>query len=583
MEQKIENQLNLALALNENEREQTDDLNTGFDENTGVWELIIRYSGDIETAAASVGAGLKILSGGYALAYVRENRIEEFAGLAEVIYVEKPKKLYFGLDYGVSASCIDPLQTGGVGSAGAGIGGLTGTIGADGSTGLTGAGTIVAVIDSGIDYAHPDFINEDGTTRIIELFDETDGRVYGRGLINEALSQPSRQARLSVVPSVDVSGHGTHVAGIAAGSGRVSGGRYRGVAYGAELLVVKLGNDDFFSTARLMEGIGYVIRKAAMLGRPVAVNLSFGNNYGAHDGTSLLETYLNEISETWQSVIVAGSGNEAAKGVHTGGTIGSYTVTEELVVGRFEPSIDIQLWKSYSDDLLVTLVAPDGQRIGPFYNENGIIRYLAGNTAVYVYYGEPAPYSTDQEIFIQLAARNEGAYITSGIWRFELDPIQIKNGRYDMWLPAGSFVSTDTRFAATVPDITLTIPSTAYKLITVGAYNARLMSYADFSGRGYTRDLIVVKPEIVAPGVGITAPSPGGGYVARTGTSMAAPFVTGSAALLMEWGIVRGNDPYLYGEKVKAYLIRGARPLPGEEVPSRRTGWGALCVRASIP
>ena len=120
-------------------------------------------------------------------------------------------------------------------------------------------------------------------------------------------------------------------------------------------------------------------------------------------------------------------------------------------------------------------------------------------------------------------------------------------------------------------------------MISVGAYDARINAYADFSGRGYTKNILTVKPDLVAPGVDIISAAVGGGYVSRTGTSMAAPFVTGSAALLMEWGIVRGNDAFLYGEKVKSYLIRGARQLPGEEVPSTRTGWGALCVTDSIP
>lgn len=563
MDQKIENQLNLALSLSEEERAQTNDLNTGFDEDTRTWELIIRYCGDIETAAKSVGASLKILSGGYAIAYVKEERIEDFSRLMEVIYIEKPKKLFFELDYSVDISCIDSVQRG--------------------SRGLSGEGTIVAVIDSGIDYTHPDFINEDGTTRIIEIFDEMTDKVYDRDVINEALGKSGRQERMELVPVTDVSGHGTHVAGIAAGNGRASNGRYRGVAYGAELLIVKLGDDEYFSTARLMEAVDYVIRKAAELGKPIAINLSFGNNYGSHTGNSLLETYLNYAAEMWKNVISVGSGNEAAKGVHVSGILSQQTVTEELVIGQFEPSLDVQLWKSYSDDFLVTLIAPDGRRIGPIYNENGILHYFAGDTKIYVYYGESAPYTTSQEIFIQIVADRNGDYITPGIWRLELHPMHIRDGRYDMWLPAGNFVSTDTRFSRTVPDVTLTIPSTAYKVITVGAYDARLQAYADFSGRGYTRNLLTIKPDLVAPGVGITAPAPGGGYTARTGTSMATPFVTGSAALLMQWGIINGNDAYLYGEKVKAYLIRGARPLPGEELPSKKIGWGALCLRNSIP
>ncbi|MCM1309385.1 MAG: S8 family serine peptidase, partial [Butyrivibrio sp.] len=413
MDQKIENQLNLALALTEEERSQTNDLNTGFDAASDRWELIIRYCGDIEAAARDFGAGIKILSGGYALAYVEESRIEEFSRLMEVIYIEKPKKLYYELDYSVGISCVDSVQRG--------------------ADGLSGEGVIVAVIDSGIDYAHPDFINEDGTTRIIEIFDEAADRVYGRDIINEALKRTGRQERLALVPVTDASRHGTHVAGIAAGNGRASGGRYRGIAYRSELLIVKLAGDEYFSTARLMEAVDYAVRKAASLGMPVAVNLSFGNNYGSHNGTSLLETYLNDISEMWKNVICVGSGNEAAKGVHAGGVLSGGTVTEELVIGQFEPSIDVQLWKSYSDDFLITLIAPNGRRIGPIYNENGILHYLAGNTRIYVYYGEAAPYTTSQEIFFQLASVKSGSYITPGIWRFELSPMRIRDGEYDMW------------------------------------------------------------------------------------------------------------------------------------------------------
>ena len=146
-------------------------------------------------------------------------------------------------------------------------------------------------------------------------------------------------------------------------------------------------------------------------------------------------------------------------------------------------------------------------------------------------------------------------------------------------------MSRGTQFLRRSPQVTLTIPSTAIRAITVGAYDSRNDTYADFSGRGFLRSLDLVKPELAAPGVDVITVVPGGGYSARTGTSFAAPFVTGGAALLMEWGIVKGNDPYLYGEKVKAYLIRGARQLgiSAQEYPNRRVGYGALCVRSSLP
>mgnify|MGYP000080661304 FL=1 len=177
-----------------------------------------------------------------------------------------------------------------------------------------------------------------------------------------------------------------------------------------------------------------------------------------------------------------------------------------------------------------------------------------------------------------------GSYIDDGIWKIRLTPIRITDGAFDMWLPAGNVLNSGTGFLNPVEETTLTIPSTATKVITVGAYDARFDQAAAFSGRGYTRATNQVKPDLVAPGVEIMSCAPGGGYQVRTGTSMATPFVTGSAALLMQWGITDGNDAYLYGEKMKAYLIRGARRLPGfTAYPNPVLGWGALCTANSIP
>ena len=177
----------------------------------------------------------------------------------------------------------------------------------------------------------------------------------------------------------------------------------------------------------------------------------------------------------------------------------------------------------------------------------------------------------------------ERPYVDSGVWKIILVAGNIKNGEYFLWLPGGKTLNPGTAFYLPRSQGTLTIPATARRVISVGAYDARLNAYADFSGRGSSA-LPYPKPDLVAPGVDIPAPKAGGGYARFTGTSFSAPFVTGSAALLMEWGITRGHDPYLYGEKVKAYLRRGARILPGEEsLPSELTGWGALCVAQSIP
>ena len=148
-----------------------------------------------------------------------------------------------------------------------------------------------------------------------------------------------------------------------------------------------------------------------------------------------------------------------------------------------------------------------------------------------------------------------------------------------MWLPSSAIRNQATAFLRPNPETTLTIPSTASRAITVGAYDSRQNTIAAFSGRGFTWNNQLIKPDLVAPGVDIISCSPGGGYENRTGTSMATPFVTGTASLLMQWGILLKNDPFLYGEKMRAYLINGARPLPGFRIyPNPQTGWGALCA-----
>ena len=242
----------------------------------------------------------------------------------------------------------------------------------------------------------------------------------------------------------------------------------------------------------------------------------------------------------------------------------------------------MQIWKDYVDEFDIQVIAPSGERTQVISKEGYIYRETLGETDINILYGTPRPYSRFQEIYISLTPQN--IYLNSGIWIINLIPRKVVNGRYDMWLPTRGSINKSTRFLKPDPDITLTIPSCTNKAISVGAYNSYNDTIASFSGRGFTREENLVKPDIVAPGVNIVSASNTGGTNSMSGTSMATPFVTGSAALMMEWGIVRGNDRFLYGEKVKAYMIRGARKLPGlDRWPNQQAGWGALCLEKSFP
>ncbi len=569
MSQKIENILNLALEATPEERARSAELDVGYDAGEREWDLIIKYSGSLDTAR-EIGESVTELLNNYAVVRIREDRIEALASLPEVEFVEKPKSLYFQADVGRQVSCIDAVQ--------------------EPPYGLTGQGVLVGIVDSGIDLTNADFRNEDGTTRIAALWDQAD-REFTSEEINEFLNaQGSERPAVRPPLSVDSSGHGTAVAGIAAGNGRGSEGRrYRGAAPESELVIVKMKSPQpggFPRTTELMTGVDYLIRKAQEMRMPIAVNISFGNTYGPHDGSSLVEQYLNDVSAIWKNVICIGTGNEGTAAGHAAGIVSDEEETvQELAVQEREQPFGLQIWKSYTDEIDISIISPAGEQAGPFREKTGAQRYLAGSTELLVYYGEPKPYSVRQEIFIAFLPMRD--YVDSGVWQIVLTPRRIVAGTYQMWLPAQAALNVGTAFLTPDGMSTLTVPSTAARAVTVAAYDGRTFSYADFSGRGPSavyESAGVPKPDVAAPGVDVNAPIPGGGYRAFTGTSFAVPFAAGGAALLMEWGIVRGNDPYLYGEKVKAYLRRGARQLPGyRKWPNAQLGYGALCVRDSLP
>lgn len=564
-DQKLENLLNLALSATPEERAKSGNLNVGYNPEEQSWDVIVKYSGDISGLAA-VGIRVEPMVNEYAILRVPESLIDTLSQLPQIEYVEKPKRLFFAINQAKAASCVNLVQ--------------------QGANMLDGRGVLVAIIDSGIDYYHDDFRNDDGTTRILRLWDQTLDRVFTKEEIDEALATGTRAGARALVPSVDISGHGTAVASIAAGNGRENRGQYRGIAFQSPLIVVKLGvpqEAGFPRTTELMRAVNFAVREAVAMQMPIAINLSFGNTYGSHDGTSLLETFLDDISNYGKTVIVVGTGNEGVAGGHISGVLTMEGPQEvELSVGDYQQSFSVQLWKSYADIFDISIITPSGEVIGPISSRLGPQTINYGNTQILLYYGKPGPYSVAQEIYLDFLPLD--TYIDSGVWRFRLTPRQIVEGKYDLWLPSAGVLNESTRFLRASPETTLTIPSTAAKVISVGAYDDTYQSYADFSGRGYTRRTNQVKPDLAAPGVGIIAAKAGGGYETVTGTSFATPFVTGSSALLMQWGIVDGRDPFLFGEKVKAYLIRGTRKLPGiSQYPNPELGYGVLCVSDSLP
>ena len=557
--------LNLSLSLPESLHEKSTSLSAVL---TGsVWEILVLASQDLSFLTKLYPQiEVSMLLENFALLRLPPSLIPTISALPQILYIEMPHYISFEILSGKRSSCITqvtlpPLS-------------------------LTGNGVLVGFVDSGIDLTHPDFQDSNGNSRVLFLWDQTrdeyppDGYLFGTEYNNEQINEALRMGKTL---SKDESGHGTATAGIACGNGNASNGRYRGIASEAELIVVKMRKNKglYPRTTELLSGIDYCIRKALKFNRPLVLNISFGNNYGSHTGNSLSELYLNRVSLLGRISIIAAAGNEGASPVHTSGFL-DQTVNVDFSISERQTSLNMQLWKDYADDVRIKLRAPSGTEYTLSDNFGTNIETL-DQTRIAFYNSAPSPFQRLQEYYFEFFPIADSFYLTSGVWSLIIEPISINNGSFEMWLPSASSLNGATRFLSPDPYNTLTVPSSANSVITVGAYDAKTNTPADFSGRGAaSMPNLLTKPDLVAPGVSIIVPSFPGGYQTVSGTSFAAPFVAGSAALLMEWGIVRENNLFLYGEQLKAWLIAGAKELPGYPVPNPRTGWGALCLEASL-
>jgi subtilisin family serine protease len=536
-----------------------------------LFEVIIKYNGDIEQVASELNAEVEPLYQGYAILSLEESKIPQLYDYTQIEHVELPKILSFETSPSLITTCIQPVQTNPLWN-------------------LNGRNVIVAIIDSGIDYLHSDFRNEDGTSRILYIWDQTatgtppqgfkSGAEYNNDQINRALKN---ETPLSIVPHVDTNGHGTAVAGVAVGNGRDSNGENIGVAPGADIISVKLGSrgyQSFVKTTELMRAIKYVISQAKSLLKPVAINISFGTNDGSHDGNSLFENYMNDISADWKTVIAIPTGNEGSAGHHYEGSINSQETKDiEFFTAAGITRFFVTMWKDFVDNLSVELIFPSGKTSGVVNLENQIKTTRENNTVARIVFGQPSHYTVSQQIYFDVTGI-EGA-IESGVWKIRIRSGDIVNGKFELWLPSLEAVTNQTSFATPSISNTLTIPSTARKVIAVAGYNDRLDSVVDFSGRGPANGRIQ-KPDLAAPATGILTTKSGGGYDTFTGTSFAAPFVTGAAALMMQWGIVDQNDPFLYGERIKAFLRLGANRSKARQYPNLSWGYGTLCLENTM-
>ncbi|MFT4146155.1 MAG: S8 family peptidase [Mobilitalea sp.] len=463
---------------------------------------------------------------------------------------------------------------------------------------LRGQQVLIGIVDTGIDYTHKAFINADGTTKIESIWDQSIqsenppeglyfGTEYTREQINAALSSSNP---LSIVPSTDEIGHGTFLAGIAAGNADIEND-FSGVVPDSDLVVVKLKPakkriKDFYMIADdincyqendIMLGVKYLVDTAAKYNRPISICIGLGTSQGAHDEYGTLTSYLSSLTQLDGVAITIAAGNEGNSRHHfeTLMPVGIDTETIELIVGANEPGLYLEIWGDVPNTFSIEMITAWGENvplITPRINERREINFIFETTIL--------------NIDFQLVGSRSGAQLVvmrfqnpaSGTWRIIINKV---NKSLDLhinsWLPINGFISNDTFFVRSSPYTTLTSPGNAFNPVVATAYDSQNGSLYLYASRGFTRTG-QISPDLAAPGVNIIGPIQGNSYAPASGTSIAAAHTAGIAAMLLEWGKVKRNVRYMDGIDVKNLLIRGADREPNKIYPNREDGYGTLDI-----
>ena len=474
--------------------------------------------------------------------------------------------------------------------------------------GNQGAGVIVGFVDTGINYMDPLFRNVDGSTRIVGIWDQTNnsdnsnnmenetakpfsafsalyGTQYTAEEINLALSSDNP---VSIVPTRDENGHGTFLASIAAGN-RDERAEFSGAAPRASIAMVKLkpakqylrefyliqDGAEAYQENDIMMGVSYLYFLARKYSMPLVVCIPLGTNMGSHMGMSRLGQYLNQVSLSNGSAVITAAGNETGARHHFLAVMDADTdeVTAELRVGEREAGFSMELWAADVGVYTVGFISPTGEVTRgisvPLRGEN-TVSFLLEQTQITVY-TQIADVSAGSQ-FIFMRFENP----MSGIWRILIrNSLDIRE-TFHLWLPVRGFISDETYFLRPNPDTIITDPGNAQYPITVTAYDHTRNSIYIHASRGYSRSG-QIKPDLAAPGVNILGASVSGRRLTRmSGTSISAAHLAGAAAILLSWGILNANYPYLNTPVLKSIFVRGAQRNPALTYPNREFGYGTL-------
>lgn len=457
--------------------------------------------------------------------------------------------------------------------------------------GLDGKDIVIGIVDTGIDILNEEFLNEYGRTRIKYAWDQSvnsssgDGYAgefpFGTYYTEEQLNRFVEEGN-SVLRGED--NHGNFLASIAAG-------RNNGIAVNSDLVVVKLKKakenlkelygvrqGEAYSEADIMLAIAYILQCSYRLRKTVSILIGFGTNSGSHTGSAALEAYINNIGILRGVCVSVAGGNEGSAGHHTDGDIED---NEQAVIEINVPektAFTLEIWGKAPGVYAIGMDIAGGEiidRIPPRFDRSQIIKPIFGGGTIYVDYFLVEGQAGDELILVRFFDTPRGLY------RITLTATGTVEKQYRAWLPVSSFVPEGLVFTNPVTWGTVTVPGTAVTPIVSGAYNYSDGSIYVNGSRGYTANS-VVKPDIAAPGVNITGAGPYGTKVTGSGSSISAACAVGAAALMQQWSRDRGLSPYINGNQIRQYLIRGADRENSRRYPDRYYGFGTLNLRKTF-
>lgn len=461
---------------------------------------------------------------------------------------------------------------------------------------LFGNGVLVGLVDTGIDYLNPEFMFKNGETRIHRIWDQTlptdrtnqnvpFGVEYTKEQITDAINASKSGGNpYDIVNSKDTIGHGTSMAGVIGATG--VNPNLQGAAPNCEFAVVKLApyinpplktreNLPIFDLTSISSAITYLVNYALNINTPMVVYIPLGSNLGNHNGEGILEDIIDTLSINRGIVMVTGSGNQANKGYHTSGMLsnpGDFN-NVQLYISPEQKNLLLEFWISEPHKLSLSILSPSGESTGVIpstLNSQDTNTFIFEQTTAKISYSIPEQLSGDELITVFLDN------IQSGTWTFKLNADYTLNGVFNAWIPQEGITVGNTQFLSPIPYNTVTSPGTSKYIITVACYNQNNDNIVISSGTASLNNIINVL-DLAAGGVNVQTIGANSTTISIVnGTSVSAAVVAGACALLLEWGIINGNDPNIYSQSIKYYLTGGTRKRSGDVYPNPQWGFGIL-------